>query len=145
MQEPAAQRYLASTAEPTRLDVSAGAAAARPQVWFLRYRGPDGAWRKVRYTTAQVLGRLRKGTVPAGLEACREDQSDFRPLADFPEFRALARRQPRQAKPKPRRRAPAPAARKVAPARRPLRWIIAAAGLLVLALAALLLLLLPSS
>ena len=89
MQDPAAQRYLASTAEPTRLDVSADGAANRPEVWFLRYRGPDGAWRKVRCTTAQVLRRLREGKVPAGLEACREDQSDFRPLADYPEFRGL--------------------------------------------------------
>jgi serine/threonine-protein kinase len=139
MQDPAAQRYLASAAEPTRLDVTADGAAAPPQVWFLRYRGPDGAWRKVRCETEQVLRRLREGTMPAGVEACREDESDFHPLDEFPEFRALARRQPRRAKPKPRRRAARRAARPPKPpARNRLGWVVAGACLLLLVLTVLL-------
>ncbi len=143
LHDPAAQRYLASTAEPTRLDVSADGAAGRPQVWFLRYRGQDGAWRKVRCTTAQVLRRLREGTMPAGVEACREDQDDFRPLADYAEFRALARRQPRRNKPK-RRRQPVPddEAPPVPPARRRLVWLIAGT-MLALVLVVLAFLLIP--
>jgi serine/threonine protein kinase len=140
MQDPAAQRYMASAAEPTRLDLSVERPG--PEVWFLRYRGKDGAWRKVRCTTAQVVRRLREGKMPAGVEACREDQSDFRPLDEVPEFRALARRQPRRAKPKPRRRATPPDERPpVLPASR-LGWIIAG-SLLAAVLLVLLFLLLP--
>jgi serine/threonine-protein kinase len=142
MQDPAAQRYLASTAEPTRLDVTADGKANGPQVWFLRYRGPDGAYRKVRCTTAQVLRRLREGKVPAGVEACREDESDFRPLTDFAEFRALARRLPRRARPKPRRR-PAPPpddSPPDPPSRRLLGWALTAALVAAVLLAVLFLL-----
>jgi serine/threonine-protein kinase len=144
MQDPAAQRYLASAAEPTRLDMSSEAAAARPQVWFLRYRGADGAWRKVRCTTQQVLRRLSEGTMPAGVEACREDHDDFRPLANFPEFRALARRQRRRAKPKLRRPAP-PVEETVPPETEPRRrigWVIVG-GLLAVVVLLLLFLLHP--
>ncbi|HEX5272645.1 MAG TPA: serine/threonine-protein kinase [Gemmataceae bacterium] len=140
MRDPAAQRYLASAAEPTRLDVSADG-AARPQVWFLRHRGPDGAWRKVRCTTAQVLRRLREGTMPAGVEACREDHDDFRPLAEFAEFRALARRLPRRARPKPRRRRTSEAEEPVVPPSRRFGWLVVG-GLIAFVLAVLLLLLL---
>jgi eukaryotic-like serine/threonine-protein kinase len=133
MQDPAAQRYLASTAEPTCLDVSADGAANRPEVWFLRYRGPDGAWRKVRCTMAQLLRRLREGKVPASLEACREDQSDFHPLSHYPEFRALVRRLPRRAKPKPRHRRAV--VERVSLPDRGRRDVVIAAVLLVLVLA----------
>jgi serine/threonine protein kinase len=143
MQDPAAQRYMASTAEPTRLDMSVERAAPGPQVWFLRYRGKDGAWRKVRCSTSQVIRRLREGKMPAGVEACREDQSDFRPLHEFPEFRSLARRLPRRAAPKTRRAAAAPPDERppMLPANR-LGWMIAG-GLLALVLLVLLFLLLP--
>jgi hypothetical protein len=57
LQDPTARAYLASAAEPTRLDVAVVAAA---DVWFLRYRGQDGGWRKVRATTGQNVERLRK-------------------------------------------------------------------------------------
>jgi hypothetical protein len=137
MQDPAAQRYLASSAEPTRLDVAAAAvAAARSDVWYLRYRGRDGSWRKVRATTAVILKRLSEGKVPAGLEACREDQGDFRPLSHYPEFRALARR--RRAKARPRRPAEASVAEPVmasALRSRRRRELLIAAGATLLAVA----------
>jgi serine/threonine-protein kinase len=105
MQDPIAQRYLASSAEPTRLDVAAAAqAAATADVWYLRYRGQDGNWRKVRATTERILRALRAGKLPASLEACREDQGEFRPLRAFPEFRAVARQPRRRAAVKTRRK-----------------------------------------
>jgi hypothetical protein len=142
MQDPAAQRYMASAAEPTRLDMSVERAATRPEVWFLRYRGKDGAWRKVRCTTAQVVRRLREGKMPAGVEACREDQSDFRALGEIPEFRALARRLPRRAQPKPRRQVPAADEMPPALPSRRLGWIIAG-GLVGLVLLVLFFILVP--
>jgi hypothetical protein len=74
---------------------------------------------------------LREGKVPAGLEACREDQGDFRPLADYPEFRALARRPQRRAG--RRRRADVPVAEPVAPppGRRRVGLILAAGAALL--------------
>jgi serine/threonine-protein kinase len=140
MQDPVAQRYLASSAEPTRLDVAV-AAAARSDVWYLRYRGKDGTWRKVRATTQVILKRLSEGAVPAGLEACREDQGEFRPLSHYAEFRVLARR--RRAKPKPRRPVEVPTAIQpiiAAALRRRRRELLVAAGAgaLVVVLAAVL-------
>jgi serine/threonine-protein kinase len=95
MQDPTARAYLASAAEPTRLELPAGVAeltGAKPDLWYLRYKGQDGTWRKVRATTQQIVRRLREGTAPAGMEACRDNEGDFRPLGDYPEFRGLARR-----------------------------------------------------
>ena len=59
MQDPAAQKYLASSAEPTRLDMAGATPAARTEVWFLRYRVADGTWRKLRATTQQIVKLLR--------------------------------------------------------------------------------------
>jgi serine/threonine-protein kinase len=93
LQDPAARAYLASTAEATRPDLSGIAGTAgdtplsRPDLWYLRYRGKDGNMHKVRATTAQIVRRLREGKVPPGFEACREDNGDFRPLGEYPEFR----------------------------------------------------------
>jgi serine/threonine-protein kinase len=140
MQDPTARAYLASAAEPTRLDLSVAATAegaAVADVWYLRYRGQDGGWRKVRATTEQIVRGLRGGKLPPGLEACRDDQGEFRPLAALPEFRALVRRLPRRrTKLKPRQsRADVPVAEPVAPppSRRLGVLLIAGAALGVLA------------
>jgi len=142
MQDPVAQRYLASSAEPTRMDVSAAAAAAQAgataDLWYLRYRGKDGNWRKVRAKTQQIVEGLRAGKLPAGIEACREDQGDFRPLRDYPEFRALAGRLRRRAPLKPRPKPDVPVAEPVVS--RPTRWrlvLLIGAGATLLACAAL--------
>ncbi len=132
LQDPAARAYLAASTEATRADLSGVAATAdaapvvRPDLWFLRYKGKDGTWRKVRATTKQVVDRLRQGKVPPGFEACREDQGDFRLLAAFPEFRShLPKRRPA-----PRARPLPPAEdEKVVPApRRRLWWLFAGAA-----------------
>ena len=98
MQDPAAQAYLASSAEPTRLEAGLAAAAdeaAANVVWYIRYR-VKGSWRKRRGTTREIVRRLKAGTLPAHAEACRPDGGDFRPLRDLPEFRPhVPRRRPR--------------------------------------------------
>ena len=144
MQDPTARAYLASSAEPTRMDLSVAATAegaAAGELWYLRYRGRDGIWRKVRWTTRQIERGLRAGKLPPGLEACREDQGEFRPLAAYPEFRTLVRRRPKRrarAKPPPRPRAEAPvgAPAGAPPSRRLGTALIAGAALGVLAVLA---------
>jgi serine/threonine-protein kinase len=139
MQDPTARAYLASSAEPTRLDLSVAATAegAAADLWYLRYRAQDGSWRKARWTTQQIERGLRAGKLPPGLEACREDQGEFRPLSSYPEFRALARRRPRRRpKVKPRRpRADVPVGEPAGPppSRRLGAVLIAGAALGVLA------------
>ena len=139
LQDPAARAYLATDAERTRLDVGGAAPAgngeaAPPDIWYLRYRGKDGAWRKVRATGKQVVDRLRAGKVPAGVEACRADDGDFRPLAAVPEF---APHLPRPRKPPPRPRpAAAPRQQSRPRSRRRALWLALGAAALVTALAA---------
>jgi hypothetical protein len=137
LQDPTARAYLASAAEPTRLDLNAPVAAANAaiELWYVRYRGPDGAWRKARATTAQIIRGLRGGKLPAGLEACREDNGDFRPLRDYPEFRRVVRRRAnRPAKAKPRRPIIAPVAAPAPPPHERRRWHFVLAGAAVLAI-----------
>ncbi len=71
MQDPAARAYLASAAEPTRLDAGVVAAeGAAADIWYLRYR-VKGSWRKRRATTPVIVRRLRgqaagqRGGLPA--------------------------------------------------------------------------------
>jgi len=143
-QDPAARAYLAATTGPTRPDMNGAAGGngvAHPAPWYLRYRGRDGTWRKVRWTTRQIERGLRAGKLPPGLEACREDQGEFRPLAAYPEFRTLVRRRPKRrarAKPPPRPRAEAPvgAPAGAPPSRRLGTALIAGAALGVLAVLA---------
>ncbi len=146
MQDPTARAYLASSAEPTRLELPAvtppDGAGAKPDLWYLRYRGQDGSWRKLRATTQQIARRLRDGAVPAGLEACRDSDGDFRPLADYPEFRALARRPARPAGARRPRRVDVPIASPVAPPPRRRRLLLAGAVLLACVVLALLVLIL---
>jgi serine/threonine-protein kinase len=142
MQDPTARQYLASSAEPTRLDLSVAATAegaGLSELWYLRYRGQDGNWRKLRATAPQILRRLREGKVPAGLEACRQDQGEFRPLHEYPEFRGAAGRRPRRPPPRPRRTSRAvPVAAPAVPPPSGRRWALPiAAGAAVVAVAVL--------
>jgi hypothetical protein len=104
----------------------------------VRYRGQDGTWRKVRATTQQIIRRLSNGKAPDGLEACRQDQGDFRPLRDYPEFRAVVPRRRRAKAPPHRRRAAVPVASPaVPPPSRRRRGLLIGAAAVLLALAAL--------
>jgi serine/threonine-protein kinase len=137
MQDPIAKKYLASSAEPTRLDLSAPAnGAVRTEQWFLRFRGQDGSWRKLRATTEKIVRLLRQGKVPAGLEACRASDGEFRPLGSYAEFRGLTRRRaPRATSMK--RPAAVPTADRVEPPPPRGRGLAIATGVVVLACAVL--------
>jgi serine/threonine-protein kinase len=67
--------------------------ACRPFVldeeWFLRYRDRKGGWARARATTRQIQLRLRTGRIPPQVEASRQADGDYQPLASFPEFRDI--------------------------------------------------------
>ncbi len=126
MQDPTARAYMASSGEPTRLDAArVNGSAARPGLWFVRFRTADGTWRKVRATTEQIRKRLRTGVVPASVEVCHHDGGEFRPLKAFPEFRALALRHRRRKIAVPRDDETPPRAK---PTGSSYRWLIAVVG-----------------
>jgi serine/threonine-protein kinase len=138
-QDPTARAYLASTAEPTRLDLAVHGKESTPvapkaDVWYLRYRGQDGGWRKVRATTQQLVQRIRQGRLPSRIEACRDDAGEFRPLGEIAEFRAAVeekRRQAARARARRRPRPPAgetPAPPPAPPAMSGLKWALLGAG-----------------
>jgi hypothetical protein len=92
-QDPYARSYLVESTEPTRMDLGADAVqeqgpVIQADVWFLRFRTPDGRYRKLRGTTDQILRRVRAGRLSRRVEACREEHGLFRPLSAFPIFRA---------------------------------------------------------
>jgi serine/threonine-protein kinase len=145
LQDPAARSYLARSMEPTRPDLAGPtneAAALRPQpeVWYLRYRGQDGTWRTVRATAEQIVRRLREGRVPAGVEASRQADGAFVPLASVPEFRAALPRRRSGVKRTPASPKDVPIAEPVSPPPVPGRWgwllLGTGAGLAVLSAAA---------
>jgi serine/threonine-protein kinase len=126
MQDPVVRERLSLAAQPTCPDLSAQAAAAAPAasgegMWYLRYRDRQGRWCKAKATTRQVEQRLRDGKLARAVEACREAQGEFRPLVEYPEFRAAAA----QARARARQRGPAEGPPGEAPAAAlplPTRW-----------------------
>lgn len=92
---PLEQTSIASNNVPTRvsLELPAGPPAANaPGVWYLRYRNRDGRVFKGRATTMQIIQHLKAGSLPAAVEARRQGQDAFQPLAFYPEFRDLLTR-----------------------------------------------------
>jgi serine/threonine-protein kinase len=91
MQDPLTRARLTAPAQATVPDLrGVGGSAAdngNPDIWYLRYRDPQGRWCKAKATTQQIVQRLRKGNIPEGAEACHEAQGQFRPLDAYPELR----------------------------------------------------------
>jgi serine/threonine protein kinase len=80
-----------STGEPTRLDPDASGVHSRRETvkdeWIVRYHNRAGRGFKSRLSTGEVLERLEEGTLPADAQARREEDDEFRPLAEIDEFR----------------------------------------------------------
>jgi hypothetical protein len=101
LQDPLVRARLTRPAQPTRPDLDAPPSdtAMRngsPDIWYLRYRNRDGRWCKTRTTTQQIVQRLREGRLPTNVEACHEQQGEFRSLATYPEFREAIAASPRK-------------------------------------------------
>ena len=92
LRDPVVRERLATTAQPTSVDVNAAAAATDkvPEsagFWFLRSKDRHGRPCKAKLTQAQVLQRLREGKLSARVEAARSPQGEFRALSSYTEFR----------------------------------------------------------
>jgi hypothetical protein len=61
-------------------------------LWYMVYRGPDGAPKTVKGTTESVRRNAQGGTIGAvsDILVCRTKHGAFKPLRDVPEFRDLA-------------------------------------------------------
>ena len=134
--DPLMQAYLASTAEPTRLDPET--APRRPRTpppplpngddhWLVRVRHKGGAWRKYKATTRQLIQRLREGKMPRQIEASKAGGA-FHPLSHYPEFQEItpAPKSGKQLRPRKAARPKAPALASAALSRR--TWYLILAG-----------------
>jgi len=94
LQDPLVRQRLTAAPEPTRLDLAAKVAGKQapsqdPHIWYLRFRGEEGRWRKARATTAQILQRLSEGRITLAAEASHDPKGAFQPLNALREFREL--------------------------------------------------------
>jgi serine/threonine-protein kinase len=91
-QDPLMQQYLATSAEPTRLDPESPprSTPALPHTdkWIVRVPSKSGHWRKYNATTRQIIQRLRDGKMPAEVEAGQLG-GDFHPLSHYPAFQEI--------------------------------------------------------
>jgi serine/threonine-protein kinase len=143
LQDPWVQQCLASSAEPTRLDPEAAPAVPSPVpqtdgVWLLRYHNSAGKLCRARATTDQIAVRLRHGRLSTKIEARRAGGADYHPLSFYPEFKDItpfpsrSRKRPRtDEQEQPASTPPLPAAE---PWYRRNRFLLYAAGTILLLL-----------
>jgi serine/threonine protein kinase len=109
LQDPWVQKCLASSAEPTRIDpempplpatstiepapqgtVEGPLSSLNDGVWVLRYRNPAGKVCRAKASTEQIVLRLRRGRLPAKVEARHAAGKDYHPLSFYPEFKDIS-------------------------------------------------------
>jgi len=81
--DPVASEGMPTSPDPVALTDDSG-------TWHLRYRDTAGRQYNRRATSQQVLEGLREGRWPVTTEAARFDRRMYRPLREYPEFRAAA-------------------------------------------------------
>ncbi|MSQ95427.1 MAG: serine/threonine protein kinase [Gemmataceae bacterium] len=89
--DPVVVERLTSPVEATQPDLQVKRALEEKQtkekeLWFLRYRDQRGNLCKSKGTAAEILERVRKGTIPVNAEAARFKPGKFKPLDAWPEF-----------------------------------------------------------
>jgi serine/threonine-protein kinase len=124
--DPLVRQRLTAPAQATVPDMSVSQVDARaepapseagapaPEIWYLRYKDRHDRWCKAKATVAQIVQRVRDGKLGADTEASHQPQGEFRPIANFAEFKeavdvaavAIAASAAPNAAPKKRRRAP---------------------------------------
>jgi serine/threonine-protein kinase len=109
LQDPWVQKCLTTSAEPTRLDPEmpplpvpstnvptrqgpdeTALTPPRDGVWVLRYRNMAGKVCRVQASTEQIVLRLRRGRLPAKIEARHASGKDYHPLSFYPEFKDIS-------------------------------------------------------
>ncbi len=130
LKDPWVRACLASSGQPTQPDLTQAGVQTprpveeddgRPAVWIVRFLTREGKWKRARMTEEQVVQRLRDGRLPPESEACSNPREGFRPLSDFPAFKAALTPRPRPTPPEP-----TPTPRSLAPV-----WIAGLSLLLV--------------
>jgi serine/threonine protein kinase len=135
LQDPHVRQRLTTAPAPTRLDLGAspgGAVHRDPELWYLRFPGQQGRWRKARATTAQIRKRLSQGQISLTVEASHDSRGEFRPLGAFLEFSQFALQ---SANPTANGGTDSKPAKQLKPAqlkRRNATWLLAAALVLVM-------------
>jgi eukaryotic-like serine/threonine-protein kinase len=85
LQDPVVKKRLTSPVEATQPDMQFKR-ESETQTWFLRYHDKRGNLCKLKGSAAQIIERLRKGTIPPQAEAARSAQGKFMPITTWPEF-----------------------------------------------------------
>ena len=101
LQDPVVMQRLTSPIEATQPDMQfkqALEAKQAKETWFLRYRDQRGNLCKLKGSAAEIINRVRKGTIPPQAEASRSAQGKFKPLANWPEFREVVAKVPKAEK-----------------------------------------------
>jgi serine/threonine-protein kinase len=90
LEDPVVRERLTSPVEQTQPDMRMKQALEeKPKdEWFLKYRDRRGNLCKARAPAAEIIARVKKGTIPVNAEAARSPQSKFKPLEKWPEFQA---------------------------------------------------------
>jgi eukaryotic-like serine/threonine-protein kinase len=89
MQDPVVKKRLTTPIQATQPDMQFKQ-PSQQQTWFLRYRDQRGNLCKLKGSAAQIIERLRKGTIPRQAEAARSAQGTFKPISNWPEFHDAA-------------------------------------------------------
>jgi serine/threonine-protein kinase len=102
LQDPVVRQRLTTPIQATQPDMQLQKALAErqdQQSWYLKYRDQRGNLCKSKATTAEILDRLRKGTIPLHAEVSRLPNEKFKPLEKWPEFHQAAAPAPTAKKP----------------------------------------------
>ena len=127
LRDPQVRERLASTAQPTAVDVNAPAAAKVPQeagFWYLRFKDKRRKAKILKLSQAQVLQRLREGKLTARIAVSHSAHGEYRPLGSYPEFQGVpAEETARPAKPRVAATTPVPWRERLAKV--PWVWVLA--------------------
>jgi serine/threonine-protein kinase len=134
LQDPVAVKRLTAPIEMTLPDMRIKQALEEKQreIWFLRYKDQRGNLCKLKGAFAEIVARVKKGTLSIAAEAAQSAVGPFKPLSQWPEFQpALAGVNGK----KPAKRRSEPVAEPARPERSPWRnYAIGGIGVGVVAL-----------
>lgn len=135
MQDPVVKKRLTAPIETTQPDMRIKQALEEKEakaraIWFLRYEDRRGNLCKLKGAFAEIVVRIKKGTLPAEAEVARSALGPFKPLLEWSEFQTALAVNGQKPKEKPKA---TPILQPAAPPRWPL-YVIGALGAVVVAL-----------
>jgi serine/threonine-protein kinase len=89
--EAATQQVMVSVSTPTPPRSAALTDDHSVELWFVRFRTPDGNCVTRKMTTDQLMEEIRKPEFDMSAEACKGMNGDFRPLSRYPELETSVR------------------------------------------------------